>query len=127
MFSGSEAGGGASACAVDCAPGCRSVGMGLEIGGHADDRVREVAGVEVFERSFSTPVEILVTRKCASPPKGRVSGSRRYSSRQGRAGRAACRGRGAQAGFPKAWRGGARAAVSHGWLLQPLRSPWPSG
>jgi hypothetical protein len=44
-----------------------SVGMGLEIGGHAGDRVREVAGVEVFERSFSTPVEILVTRKCVSP------------------------------------------------------------
>jgi hypothetical protein len=44
-----------------------SVGMGLEIGGHAGDRVREVAGVEVFERSFSTPVEILVTRQCVSP------------------------------------------------------------
>ena len=37
--------------------------MGLEIGGHAGDRVREVAGVEVFERSFSTPVEMLVTRQ----------------------------------------------------------------
>jgi hypothetical protein len=34
---------------------------------HAGDRVREVAGVEVFERSFSTPVEILVTRQCVSP------------------------------------------------------------
>ena len=44
-----------------------SVGMGLEIGGHAGDRAREVAGVEVFERSFSTPVEILVTRQCVSP------------------------------------------------------------
>ena len=44
-----------------------SVGMGLEIGGHAGDRVREVAGVEVFERSFSTPVEILVTCQCVSP------------------------------------------------------------
>jgi hypothetical protein len=40
--------------------------MGLEIGGHACDHVREVTGVEVFKRSFSTPVEMLVPRQCAS-------------------------------------------------------------
>jgi hypothetical protein len=40
--------------------------MGLEIGGQAGNRMREVAGVEVFKRSFSAPVEMLVTRQCVS-------------------------------------------------------------
>jgi len=43
-----------------------SIRMRLEIGGHAGDRVRQVAGVEVFKRSFSTPVEMLVARQCVS-------------------------------------------------------------
>jgi hypothetical protein len=41
-----------------------SIRMCLEIGRHAGDRVRKVAGVDVFERPFFAPSEMLVTRQC---------------------------------------------------------------
>jgi hypothetical protein len=44
-----------------------SIRMRTEIGRHVGDRVRKVAGVEVFKRSFSTPVEMLVPRQWLSP------------------------------------------------------------
>ena len=44
-----------------------SIWMRLEIGRHVSDRVRKVAGVDVFERPSFAPNKMLVTCQCCPP------------------------------------------------------------